>query len=282
MSSSTTPTHRPVSLDELKRAWSAVEAGQFRAGNRSGYSAPVDREAAGTTEWTPTAGERTVVILGCGGAVGASTVAVAAGLAAPHPARVVECCSVSASGLAAASTAELGLDPSGWSLGKRDHLRIERASEVLTEVEDVPAPVEAEHENQLTILDVGWEVGALMNSTSWLGSAVRTADRLIVVTTATVPGLRRLEGALEILAPHRDLERVVVAVRGPRRKKWPRGVDHSAGPRVRRLLAADAVVEIPEDRSLATTGLDSHPVPAPLIATARGLLDPAQLPEPTN
>ena len=49
-------------------------------------------------------------------------------------------------------------------------------------------------------------------------------------------------------ARHPDLERVVVAVRGPRRRKWGRGVEYAAGPLLQRVLAAGALVEIPECR----------------------------------
>ena len=96
-------------------------------------------------------------MIGSAGSVGASTVALAAGLAAAAPVRVIECCSVTASGLAAASTAELGLHPTDWRQGKRDHVLLERASEVLAGVDKVPLPTDAEHDTQLTILDIGWE-----------------------------------------------------------------------------------------------------------------------------
>ena len=61
--------------------------------------------------WTPEPWEEALVVLGCAGSSGATTVALAMGLAAIVPVRVVECGSVTTSGLAAASTAELGLHP---------------------------------------------------------------------------------------------------------------------------------------------------------------------------
>ena len=57
---------------------------------------------------------------------------------------------------------------------------------------------------------------------------------------------------------------------------------HAGGPAVRRALDADRCVEIPEDRELAINGLDSRPVPAPLISAARQLLEPAHLPTDTS
>ena len=207
---------------------------------------------------------------------------LAAGLAAAGPVRVIECCSVTASGLAAASTAELGLHPTDWRQGKRDHVLLERASEVLAGVDEVPLPIDAENQTQLTILDVGWEAGQLLATDCWLAEAVRTADQVVLVTTATVPGMRRASVALELLANDWQPEQVALAVRGPRRKKWPRGLEHAGGPAVRRVLDADRCVEIPEDRELAVNGLDSRPVPAPLISAARQLLEPAHLPTDTS
>jgi hypothetical protein len=273
---------RPVGVDELKRAWHAVSVGEFRASPGAGKG-PRGRGATTEDIWSPAAGEHTLAVIGCAGSVGASTIALAAGLAAAAaPVRVIECCSVTASGLAAASTAELGMHPTDWRRGKRDHVVLERASEVFAGVDEVPLPTEAENETQLTILDVGWEAGQLLATDCWLAEAVRTADQLVLVTTATVPGMRRAGVAMDLLANHWQPEQIAMAVRGPRRKKWPRGLEHAGGPAVRRALDADRCVEIPEDRGLAVNGLDSRPVPAPLISAARHLLEPAHLPVDTR
>ncbi|MBS2936966.1 hypothetical protein KDN32_04310 [Nocardioides sp. J2M5] len=278
---STQTSSRPVGVDELKRAWNAVSAGEFRTGPGAGKG-PRGRCTAAADNWTPQAGEHTIAVIGCAGSVGASTVALAAGLAAASPVRVIECCSVTASGLAAASTAELGLHPTDWRQGKRDHVLLERASEVLAGVDEVPLPTEAEHETQLTILDIGWEAGQLLATDCWLAEAVRAADQVVLVTTATVPGMRRAGVVMDLLAGYWQPEQIVLAVRGPRRKKWPRGLEHAGGPAVRRALVADRCVEIPEDREFAVNGLDSRPVPAPLISAARQLLEPAHLPTDTS
>ncbi len=263
-------TSRPaVSIDELKRAWSAVQAGDFRNGTDRGAARSQRPTAAAETEWIPAAGERTIAVLGAAGTVGTSTVALALGLAAPDPVRVIECCSADASSMAAASTAELGLHPSGWRQGKRDHVLLERTSEHLVHVDEVPAPVPAESAAQLTILDIGWNPSQLLTTGCWLNDTTRAADALVVVAPATIPGLRRIEAALELLGN----ERAVVALVGPRRRKWPKGVEHSAGPLTRRALEADRCAEIPEDRGLAVTGLDSRPIPEPVVDAARQLLD---------
>jgi hypothetical protein len=274
---STQTPSRPVGVDELKRAWHAVNAGEFRTGHGAGKG-PRGRGTAAEDNWSPADGEHTIAVIGSAGSVGASTVALATGLAGAAPVRVIECCSVTASGLGAASTAELGLHATDWRQGKRDHVLLERASEVLAGVDEVPLPTEAQHETQLTILDIGWEAGQLLATDCWLAEAVRVADQIVLVTTATVPGMRRAGVAMDLLAGYWQPEQIALAVRGPRRKKWPRGLKHAGGPAVRRALDADRCVEIHEDRELAVNGLDSRPVPAHLISAARQLLEPAHLP----
>ncbi|WKN46675.1 hypothetical protein [Nocardioides sp. Arc9.136] len=278
---STQTSNRPVGVDELKRAWQALNAGEFRAGPGAGKG-PRGRGTAAEANWTPADGEHTIPVIGSAGSVGASTVALATGLAAAAPVRVIECCSVTASGLAAASTAELGLHPTDWRQGKRDHVLLERASEVLAGVDEVPLPTDAEHDAQLTILDIGWEAGQLLATDCWLAEAVRTADQVVLVTTATVPGMRRAGVVMDLLAGHWQPEQITLAIRGPRRKKWPRGLEHAGGPAVRCALGADRCVEIPEDRDLAVNGLDSRPVPAPLVSAARQLLEPQHLSTDTS
>lgn len=288
MSSSTVnlgsgPTSRPYALEEVQAAVRALQAGEFRdarlttrltdpdantARPRTARRTPAQTQAA---DWTPQPGERVLAVIGTSGSSGASTVALAVALSAKQPARVVECCSASASGLAAATTAELGLHPAGWRQGRREQVVIERVCEVLAGVDEVPSPTPAEHTTQLTVLDVGWEVGQLTTTNSWVSDAVARADQILLVSTATVPGLRRLEGALELLVNHAGAdvtERTWVAVVGPRRKKWPRGVTGAGGPHARRALNSERVVEIPEDRGLSIHGLDSRPVPPALLIAA--------------
>lgn len=266
--SAATTSRRAVSVDELKRAWTAVQAGDFRNGTDRGAARSQRPTAPADAEWIPATGERTIAVLGAAGTVGTSTVALAIGLAAPDPVRVIECCSGDASSMAAASTAELGLHPSGWRQGKREHVLLERTSAHLVHVDEVPAPVPAETAAQLTILDIGWNPSQVLATGCWLNDAIQAADALVVVAPATVPGLRRLEAALELLGD----ERAVVALVGRHRKKWPKGVEHSAGLLTRRALESERCVEIPEDRGLAVSGLDSRPIPELVVDAARQLL----------
>lgn len=259
-----------VSVDELKRAWSAVQAGRFRTGNGVIRELREPAPPPAGTEWEPSPGERVLPVIGCVGSCGASTMALAVALAgaAGFPARVVECSSLTASGLVAASTAELGLHESGWTRGTRDSVLLERSSSVLVSIAEVPTPSVPDRNIGLTVLDVGWEIGQVLTTPAWLGEQVRGADLVILVSTATVPGLRRLEGALELLAG----TSACAAVMGPKPKKWPRPAKNSAGPRTRALEAAGRLVDVPADRALAIAGLDATPLPTPLLAAAATLL----------
>ena len=307
-----TPGRRPrsaVSVEELQRAWAAVQAGDFRprpapqtptpsqlsrtprtadnpATSRPDHSAdhPAHHPAHhsvgfdgghparyGPPLWAPAARERVLPVLGCTGSTGTTTVALAVALAADMPARVVECTSVTTSGLAAASHTELGLNHQGWRQGRRDRVLLERADAALLNPCEVPTPgpaPTADAEESLTVLDGGWDLGQLLAAQCWLHETIRTAPAVIVVAPATVPGLRRLEAALELLGTDRTL----AALLGPRPRKWPTAVTHSAGPRTRQLLEQGRFTAIPRDQRLAVTGLDSTPLPPPLLVAAGALL----------
>jgi hypothetical protein len=257
-----------VSVNELKAAWNAVQSGRFRTGTSATRDLREPASPPAGNPWEPGQGERVLPVIGCAGSCGASTISLALAGAAALPARVVECSSVTASGLAAASTAELGLHESGWTRSTRDGVLLERASNVLVSIQEVPTPSVPDRIIAMTVLDVGWEIGQVAATPVWLGEQVRGADLVVLVTTATVPGLRRLEGALDLLAR----TSTCAAVIGPKPKKWPRPVGYSAGPRTRALKAAGRLVAVPEDRALAITGLDATPLPASLLQAAATLL----------
>jgi len=103
---------------------------------------------------------------------------------------------------------------------------------------------------------------------SWLGEQLLHAPNLIAVTTATFPGLRRLEGALALMGS----AQVTAAVRGPARRKWARGVEPSMGALTRGLDRDGRLLELPVDRDLAGRGLDSCPLPPALLSAAEHLL----------
>ena len=259
-----------VSVDALKAAWIAVQAGRFRTGTGTGATRDLGEPASppAGNRWEPGQGERVLPVIGCAGSCGASTISLALAGAAAMPARVVECSTAGASGLAAASTAELGLHESGWTRGTRDGILLERASNVLMSIKEVPTPSLPDGIIALTVLDIGWEIGQVLATPGWLGGQVRGADVVVLATTATVPGLRRLEGALDLLVG----TSTCAAVIGPKPKKWPQPVGHSAGPRTRALEAAGRLIDVPEHRALAIAGLDATPLPASLLQAAAALL----------
>jgi len=205
-----------------------------------------------------------LTVVGCIGSSGATTLALALASAAEGPSRVIECCTPTASGLASAPTEELGPHDSGWSRGTRGDVLLERGTRTLGTADALPAPVEPDRAQALTVLDVGWELGQLLAGQGWLRDHVIRADHVVVTTTATIPGLRRLEGTLSLLTG----SSATAAVLGPIRRKWPRGLEHSLGSLTRQLDQRDAIHGIPYDHALAVRGLDSTPLPAPLLSAA--------------
>lgn len=259
-----TTTHRPVSVEELQRAFKAVKAGTYRRDAASQGLARSRR--SGTSAWE--SDEPVLPVISCSGGAGATTTALAIATAA-KASRVVECCSVTASGLAASPTAELGQAPEGWSRGTRDSVLIERSCEVFTGPQEVNLPADAPAGCELTVLDVAWDLSLVLASPSWLSDQILSAPVVVVVGRATVPGLRRLEGALALLE---EGPTVIAAVVGPRRKKWPRVLQGSMGALTRRLDAEGLLIDIPHDTHLALTGLTGRAIPTPLISAASHLL----------
>jgi hypothetical protein len=264
-------TRPAVSVAELQRAWHAVKSGQFRPAAQ-GDSLTAPSRARTVPSWTPSRDERVLPVVRCAGAYGATTFALALATVAHTDARVVECSSATTSGLAAASTAELGAHPSGWVQGSRGEVLLQRTGVALASVHDVPSPMPAE-KSTLTVLDAGWELGQVLNTPSWVAAQLSQAAAVIVVTCATVPGLRHLEGALALL----DGTPTVVAVLGPPRKRWPKPVQHTAGSLTRAADHAGRLVVIPWDPRLAVAGLDSTPLPATLLDAAAAVLQRVDL-----
>lgn len=265
----TAPTiPRLVGVDELRRAWLAVQAGDFRP-RLALSSRPASRRDAPASGavWTPAPGERVVPVVGSAGSCGATTVALAIVTSVEGPARVVECASVSATGLAAASTAELGSDDRVWTRGSRDHVLLDRAANSQGQSRDIPPP-SAIQAPMLTVVDVAQSIEQVLAFDSWVARLLTQSPRLVVVGRATVPGLRRLESCLNLL----DADRTVVALLGPPLRRWPREVIHSTGTLTAALLADGRFVEVPEDRILAVRGITPAPLPAPLIAAGAALL----------
>lgn len=266
-----------VSVAELRRAWQAVQDGRFRPGSTDLPRRRMHARQAGAgggVHWNP--GVPVLPVLGCHGSAGATTVAAAVATALELPVRVVEASPAGTSGLTGFATAELGETGSGWVRGHRDLLVLDRLREEYASPDQIPVPdLDPAHVPSLYVLDTGWPMGTLGLSSGWLRSSVVEAQGVVLVTTATVPGLRRLEGVLNELDPHPG-RRVVVAVQGPRRRRWPREVTSCIGPLSEPLLA-EQLVEVAHDPRLAVRGLDTSPLPGGVLSAATTITQLLQL-----
>lgn len=167
---------RSVGVDELRRAWLAVQDGRFRATRTTAREAhPDDRQA-----WRPA--EVVLPIVGSVPQAGATTLALAVATVAA-PARVVEYAMPTASGLAAAATAELGSTDAGWTVGRRDQVHLARAGGHHSAVNELPPPDAAPDGTSLTVLDVGDHLGRLGGSSAvWLSASLNAAPQVVLVT----------------------------------------------------------------------------------------------------
>ena len=177
-------------------------------------------------------------------------------------------------------------------------MHIERTRRAVGAAAGVPIPGAPLSPVGLTVLDLGWPLGLVLGSGSWLAGHLRT-EWVVLTTRASVPGLRRLESALGQLATprpqpgqtqtecsHGEAEvlpaLVLAAVLGPRRSRWPRAVTASAGAYTRALDAAGRLVLVPDDPVLRVRGVDSAPLPDALVDAAARLLDATSIFPPTN
>lgn len=255
---------RPVPIGELLDAWVAVQRGDFRH-----HPAP-DTDGSdpeGTARvWRRAPGEVPVLVAGCAGQVGASTVALLLAAAALS-ARLVDCAPAACSGLAGASTAELGEAGDGWLAGRRDAVRIERRRDQCCDPARLPAPLPGEP-GRVTVVDAWWEPRQLLDATGWLADLARSCPRVVLVARATVPGMARLEAAVNLFGPERCW---AVVAAGPRR--WPQPVERSLGARTRQLQAAGRLFALPSNPALAMSGITTEPLPRTFGTTARQLVE---------
>ena len=258
-----------VSVPELQSALEALRRGDFRrdAPRASSYgdaswflSTPVDC-------WL--GDDRLVVlVLAAHAGAGASTVAVAlADVAAQsHTARLVDGAAPARSGLVAAADTELGVDDSGWRLGRRGQVEVHRPAGAVGCISDLPnlRPVDTDgHRTDVVVVDAGWPVWDVLAGSGWLPGLLPVAQ-LVVVCRATIPGVRQTEQVLGRLPSD-----PVIAAVGPRR--WPGPVLAGCGQRLRAAREVGRVVTVGVHRSLETDGVDARPLPAPVAATAQVL-----------
>lgn len=252
----------PVAISELRAAWHAVQAGQFRPGAHPSIDVP-SVAASDTCSWHPPG--PVYPVIGAHRGAGATVVALAIATAHDGPAHLVECAPTVGSGLVGAATAELGtVGP--WSRGARGSLVLDR---LLDPSQVLPTPVPPPGETTLTVLDVSRDLSQLAEGHDWAAEQVRSADVVAVTAAATVPGMRQLEAAIFWLGPGR----VRVAVLGPPVRRWPGPVSRATGPLTRALLDREKVVAVPRSKALAVGGITAAPLPDTVIAAASYLLD---------
>ena len=226
-------TTATFSLAELRAAYTALHSGVFTAD-----PAPQPETAAVAVAELPAAAAAAVVgVVGVSGGVGTTTVALAIAEAL-GAGRLVELTAPHSSGLAAASSAELGLQH-GWSVGTRDGLRLERRI-------DPDAAILPDTAAGLTVCDLG----------AW-AEPLPTVSLLVVIAACSVPSVRRLNARLDTL----DGVRVVPVISGVPGRALPKPVGAVCGPRLRSAAAAGRLLLVPECASLRVGGVTADPLP---------------------
>lgn len=227
-------TTATFSLAELRAAYTALHSGAFTT---DPTPRPETATAAAMAE-LPAAAEVVVGVVGVSGGVGTTTVALAIAEAL-GAGRLVELTAPHTSGLAAASSAELGLED-GWSIGSRDGLRLERRT-------DPDATILPDTSAGVTVLDLG----------AW-AEPLPAVSVLVVVAACSVPSVRRLNARLDTL----EGVRVVPVITGVPGRVLPKPVGSVCGPRLRAAAAAEGrLLLVPECASLRVGGVTADPLP---------------------
>ncbi len=267
MDDATTATRtetRPVPIGELLNAWLALQSGAFREGHSPTppRTAPSDHRG-----WLPCPGEAPVLVVGCAGTVGASTLALLLAGASKRS-RVLDCAPAAYSGLAGASTAELGQTVDGWTQGRRGTVLIQRRPDQPAAPAAVPPPPGG-NPGQITVIDSWWPLRDLLATTGWLADLARTCPRVVMVARGSIPGTRQLEADLRAAGTGRCW----AVLTGVPSRQLPRPVEHSLGPYAAGLHADGRLLLLPHDSRLAVAGITTNPFPRLFDRTARTLLE---------
>ncbi|AQX16984.1 MULTISPECIES: hypothetical protein [Tessaracoccus] len=226
------------SLAELRAAYAALQEGTFSTGSEPAAIIPADRAATSTLR------PAVLGVVGVAGGVGATVVALAVAEAL-GASRLVEFSAPGLSGLAAASSAELGTRQ-GWIIGSRGGLQLQRRA---NQDAVMLAPSEADG---LTVMDLGL----------WPEDLAGTeVGVLVAVAACSVPSVRRLEARLDQLQSSIEVVPVITTVAG---RSLPKPVGGVLGPSLRRAAAAGRLVLVPECSGLRVGGVTAGPLPGRL------------------
>lgn len=252
MTTTTTRTTRPVTVAELQRAYRDVLDGRFRRH-------PIRTPPADETWHGPA-----LPVVGASTGSGASTFALALATAAGH-ARLVDCAGP-ASALAGAATAELGHHHDGWVRGRRGQVLLERPAAPVATAHPPTTP--EDYIGAMAVIDIAAPLETVLAGHSWVADLLRRPGPIVVTATTTVPGFRRLEQTLTLLR-HRD---VVVTTGSPSRRHRDRAAAHAWDQVCAAHDLRGRVVTVPLDPRLHVHGIDSTPLPAGVLRTARHAL----------
>ncbi|QNP55360.1 hypothetical protein [Tessaracoccus defluvii] len=189
-----------------------------------------------------------VAVVGVAGGVGATVVALAVAEAL-GASRLVEFSAPGLSGLAAASSVELGTRQ-GWIIGSRGGVQLQRLAS------SDAVMLAASEADGLTVMDLGL----------WPDDLAGTRPGVLVAVAAcSVPSVRRLEARLDQLKSSVQVVPVITAVPG---RSLPKPVGGVLGPSIRRSAAAGRLVLVPECSSLRVGGVTVDPLPRRLQSAA--------------
>lgn len=225
-------TTATFSLAELRAAYTALHTGIFAT-----EPTPQPETTTAAVAELLAVADVVVGVVGVSGGVGTTTVALAIAEAV-GAGRLVELTAPHTSGLAAASSAELGLQH-GWSIGTRDGLRLERRT-------DPDATILPATATGVTVFDLG----------AW-AEPLLAVSVLVVVAACSVPSVRRLNARLDTV----DGLRVVPAITGVPGRVLPKPVGSVCGPRLRAAAADGRLLLVPECASLRVGGVAADPLP---------------------
>jgi hypothetical protein len=276
-----------LSVGELQQALrTAIRA---RRTHRPDQPAAASRPEAAAMPLGPWLG-----VVGAAPAVGCSTVALllAEALASPSgrargtvraggPVHLVELAPASRSGLAAVTTRELGVDPSGmWRRGERGPIVVDRRAD------DRP-PDGADHLSWPAPLtrDTGIgcgpgagtpvviDVGEITIIKKVIDAGTASPHGVLLVTRSTVPGLRAAETSLarlETLPEPGQVTAAGVVLVGERRLSGE--VRASLGARLRQMRETGRIATVPLDARLESAGLSTAAIPRALAASGADVM----------